>query len=144
VLWFGVLWCGVLLCGVLWCGAKWCEVIVAVVRLWPSLGIQPQRHQPGGQRVGCLRGLAGLVSGGGYFEFFEFFKLFQFFKIYWASKLVEFLRASTKYFKIASKKTTLRPQKVMLLVGRSSKNTYVRHHTKLMFLEDVLAKSITF
>ena len=55
---------------------------------------------------------------------------------------MDFLRASTKYLKIASKKTTLRRPKVMLLVGTSSKNTYVRHHIKLWFLEDVLAKTI--
>ena len=57
---------------------------------------------------------------------------------------MEFLRASTKYLKIASKNTTLRLQKVMLLVGRSSKNTYVRHHIKLWFLKDVLAKTFIY
>ena len=40
--------------------------------------------------------------------------------------------------------TTLRLPKVMLLVGRSSKNTDVRHHIKLLFLKDVPAKIITF
>ena len=36
----------------------------------------------------------------------------------------------------------MRPHKVMLLVERSSKNTYIRHQTKLLFLGDVLAKTI--
>ena len=57
---------------------------------------------------------------------------------------MEFLMASITYFKIASQKTTCIPPKVMLLVERSSKNTDIRHHKKLPFLGDVLAKTIIY